>query len=102
MTHRSFRTLAPLAAIFGLAVCAPAGGQGTVNLAPRAAPGATEAAASPALAARIDAILERPSLRAAEWGIEVRDAGSGRLLYSRGAARPFIPASNLKLLVTTT
>ena len=95
MTHRTFRTLAPLAAIFGLAVCSPLAAQGAVNLAPRAASGATEAAASPALAARIDAILDRPSLRAAEWGIEVRDAGSGRLLYARAAGRPFIPASNL-------
>ena len=100
MTHRTFRTLARLAAFAGL--CSPLAAQGTVNLAPRAASGATEAAASPALAARIDAILDRPSLRTAEWGIEVRDAGSGRLLYSRGAARPFIPASNLKLLVTAT
>jgi D-alanyl-D-alanine carboxypeptidase/D-alanyl-D-alanine-endopeptidase (penicillin-binding protein 4) len=103
MTHRTFRTFARLAATLGLAaVCSPVGAQGIANLAPRAASGATEAAAGPALAARIDAILERPTLRAAEWGIEVRDAGSGRVLYSRSAARPFIPASNLKLLVTTT
>ncbi|HEV7586865.1 MAG TPA: D-alanyl-D-alanine carboxypeptidase/D-alanyl-D-alanine-endopeptidase [Longimicrobium sp.] len=103
MTHRTFRTLAPLAAAAWLAaVCSPIRAQGTLNVAPRAASGATEAAARPALAARIDAILERPSLRAADWGIEVRDAGTGRVLYARSAARPFIPASNLKLLVTTT
>ncbi|HVG45068.1 MAG TPA: D-alanyl-D-alanine carboxypeptidase/D-alanyl-D-alanine-endopeptidase, partial [Longimicrobium sp.] len=103
MTYRTFRTFAALAATAWLAAAqAPAGAQGTLNVAPRAASGATEGAASPALAARIDAILERPTLRAADWGIEVRDAGSGRLLYARAAARPFIPASNLKLLVTAT
>jgi len=103
MIHRTFRTFAPLAAAAWLAAaCSPARAQGTVNLAPQAASGATEGVAGPALAARIDAILERPTLRSADWGIEVRDAATGRVLYSRGADRPFIPASNLKLLVTTT
>lgn len=56
--------------------------------------------AVPALASRIDSILDRPALRRARWGIEVRDAGTGRLLYARDAARPVVPASNLKLVVT--
>ena len=103
MIHRTFRTLAPLAAAAWLAaVQAPAGAQGTLNVAPRPASGATEGAARTPLAARIDAILERPSLRAADWGIEARDAATGRVLYARGAALPFIPASNLKLLVAAT
>jgi D-alanyl-D-alanine carboxypeptidase/D-alanyl-D-alanine-endopeptidase (penicillin-binding protein 4) len=51
---------------------------------------------------RIDAVLARPTLRRAAWGIEVRDVATGRLLYARNASQPFIPASNLKLVVTTT
>ncbi|MFL5541973.1 MAG: D-alanyl-D-alanine carboxypeptidase/D-alanyl-D-alanine-endopeptidase [Longimicrobiaceae bacterium] len=102
MLPRTFRTFAALAAAGCLATHAPAGAQGNANLAPRAAPGATEGARAAALAERIDAILARPGLRGADWGIEVRDAGSGRVLYARSAARPFIPASNLKLLVTAT
>jgi D-alanyl-D-alanine carboxypeptidase/D-alanyl-D-alanine-endopeptidase (penicillin-binding protein 4) len=99
MIHRSFRTLAALAAAASLAwPGAPARAQGTLNVAPPAARGATERV----LAARIDAILDRPTLRGADWGIEVRDAETGRVRYARAAARPFIPASNLKLLVTTT
>lgn len=60
---------------------------------------ATSAPANPRLAARIDSILARPHLARAQWGIEVREAGTGRTLYSRNAARPLIPASNLKLVV---
>ncbi|HEX2202022.1 MAG TPA: D-alanyl-D-alanine carboxypeptidase/D-alanyl-D-alanine-endopeptidase [Longimicrobium sp.] len=65
------------------------------NVAPSSASGT-----APALAARIDSLLARPALRRARWGIEVRDAASGRVLYARDAARPFVPASNLKLVVT--
>ncbi|HEU0054748.1 MAG TPA: D-alanyl-D-alanine carboxypeptidase/D-alanyl-D-alanine-endopeptidase [Longimicrobium sp.] len=54
------------------------------------------------MAERIDAVLDRPALRRAHWGIEVRDAASGRVLYARDADRLFIPASNLKLIVTAT
>jgi D-alanyl-D-alanine carboxypeptidase/D-alanyl-D-alanine-endopeptidase (penicillin-binding protein 4) len=70
------------------------------NLAPARVSGATAAASS--LRSRIDAVLARPALSRADWGIEVRDAESGRVLYARGADRLFIPASNLKLVVTTT
>ncbi|HEX8394433.1 MAG TPA: D-alanyl-D-alanine carboxypeptidase/D-alanyl-D-alanine-endopeptidase [Longimicrobium sp.] len=68
----------------------PAGGNVAIIAAPRA----------PSLAERIDAVLARPQLRGSRWGIEVRDAGTGRVLYARDAARPMIPASNLKLVVT--
>lgn len=50
------------------------------------------------LAARIDSVLARPHLAQAAWGIEVREAGTGRVLYSRNAARPAVPASALKLV----
>jgi D-alanyl-D-alanine carboxypeptidase/D-alanyl-D-alanine-endopeptidase (penicillin-binding protein 4) len=103
MLPRTFRTLAALAAAACCAAApAPVRAQQDANLAPQAAPGATEGARAAALTERIDAVLARPGLRDADWGIEVRDAGSGRVLYARNAARPFIPASNLKLLVTAT
>ena len=60
---------------------------------------ATSAPATPRLAARIDSVLARPHLARAQWGIEVRDAATGRVLYARNAARPMVPASNLKLVV---
>jgi D-alanyl-D-alanine carboxypeptidase/D-alanyl-D-alanine-endopeptidase (penicillin-binding protein 4) len=62
-------------------------------------PRATAPAAT-TLAERIDSILRRPALRQAQWGIEMRDAASGRVLYAHNAERHFIPASNLKLVVS--
>ena len=103
MIVRTFRTLAALAAAALVAWApAPARGQAGPNLAPRPAAGATERPGTTALERRIDAILARPALAGADWGIEVRDAASGHVLYQRAASRPFIPASNLKLLVSTT
>lgn len=61
---------------------------------------ATSAPARDALARRIDAVLSRPSISRVTWGIEVRDAGTGTVVYARNAARPLVPASNLKLIVT--
>lgn len=85
------------AALLPLALLAPLGAQAPAgNVASSAAPRA------PSLASRIDAVLARPQLRGSRWGIEVRDAGTGRVLYARDAARPMIPASNLKLVVTAT
>ena len=60
---------------------------------------ATSAPARTRLAERIDAVLARASVANVSWGIEVRDASSGTVLYARNAARPFVPASNLKLVV---
>lgn len=104
MIFRSLRSSPAFLAAFLAAAAAPAFPQEAPNLASQSDPGATASADIPALAMsdRIDAILTRPALRHAEWGIEVRDAASGRVLYARNAARRFVPASNLKLLVTTT
>lgn len=84
------------AAAFAVALLAPHRAAG--NLAP-ARPAATSQSA---LAARIDSILQRPALRQAHWGVMVREAATGRVLYARQAERHFIPASNLKLVVTAT
>lgn len=99
MTSLQRRALAALLTAAALLPSAPAAGQDGPNLAPRPAPDATGRST---LASRIDAVLDRPHLRQADWGIDVADARTGRVLYQRSAARPFVPASNLKLLVTTT
>ncbi|HEX8695162.1 MAG TPA: D-alanyl-D-alanine carboxypeptidase/D-alanyl-D-alanine-endopeptidase [Longimicrobium sp.] len=92
----------PLLAAGLLATAAPAArAQAAPNLALSLAPGTTTRSAE-ALGARIDSILARPSLRRADWGVEVRDASTGEILYARDADRLFIPASNLKLIVSAT
>ncbi|HEX6912950.1 MAG TPA: D-alanyl-D-alanine carboxypeptidase/D-alanyl-D-alanine-endopeptidase [Longimicrobium sp.] len=62
-------------------------------------PYATSAPARSRLAERIDAVLARPGVSRVTWGIEVRDPAAGAVLYARNAARPLVPASNLKLVV---
>jgi len=96
---RALRALLAAALAFGSAPLSLAA-QAADNLAPARASSATRAPSS--LRERIEAVLARPSLSRADWGIEVRDAESGRVLYARNADRLFIPASNLKLVVTTT
>ncbi len=61
------------------------------------------AAADPSpkrLARAIDAVVARPDLSAAFWGIEVRSLATGRTLYARNAAQAFRPASTMKLVTT--
>jgi D-alanyl-D-alanine carboxypeptidase/D-alanyl-D-alanine-endopeptidase (penicillin-binding protein 4) len=53
------------------------------------------------LGARIDAVLARPELRRAHVGVEVWDPATRRVLYTRNADQLFVPASNLKLVVTS-
>ena len=48
----------------------------------------------------IDAIVSRPELAPASWGIEVRSLSSGRTLYARNAEKALRPASNMKLVTT--
>jgi len=52
------------------------------------------------LAKALDAIVERPALRHASWGIEVRSLKTGAILYARNAEKGFRPASTLKLITT--
>ncbi len=51
-------------------------------------------------AERIRAILDAPQLQSAIWGIYVVDVHSGRVIYRQNASKPFVPASNFKLLTT--
>jgi D-alanyl-D-alanine carboxypeptidase/D-alanyl-D-alanine-endopeptidase (penicillin-binding protein 4) len=95
--RRAASALLALAAIVPLAAQAPRAGNVAASRAY-----ATFAPANARLAARIDSILARPQLSRAQWGIQVRDASTGQTLYARNAERQFIPASNLKLIVTAT
>lgn len=60
--------------------------------------------ADPALVIRpaLEAIFDTRPFDRALWGVEIADVRSGRALYERNAERHFIPASNIKLLVTAT
>jgi len=56
-------------------------------------------AAAQSLAKRLDARLDRPPFNRQLWGVAVAD-DNGRLLYGRNVDRLFIPASNIKLVVS--
>jgi D-alanyl-D-alanine carboxypeptidase/D-alanyl-D-alanine-endopeptidase (penicillin-binding protein 4) len=88
------------ALLLALAALSPLQAQTTRagNVAPSGAY-ATSAPARARLGERIDAVLARPALSRVTWGIEVRDPSTAAVLYARNAARPMIPASNLKLVV---
>lgn len=49
---------------------------------------------------RIDAIVDRPPLAPALWGIEVRSLKTGKVLYARNAIKNLKPGSTLKLVTT--
>jgi len=49
---------------------------------------------------KIDAILARPDVGRAFWGIEIDDLDTGKVVYSHDADKLYIPASNTKLFTT--
>ena len=51
----------------------------------------------PALAAQIQAVLERPEYRHARWGLLAVDAATGKTVYAHNADQLFAPASVTKL-----
>lgn len=52
------------------------------------------------LSAGIEAIVGRPQLRRARWGILIQTLSPSLTIYSRDAQQYFVPASNAKLLTT--
>lgn len=50
----------------------------------------------------IDSIADAPAFSNAHWGILVVDPASGDTLYSRNAGKLFMPASNMKILTSST
>ena len=87
-----------LAAAIALAASAPAAfAQAPAAQAAQAAP---RPATRATLARRIDAVLDRPALAPATWGVEVREIATGRVLYARNAGKNMKPASTLKVVTT--
>jgi D-alanyl-D-alanine carboxypeptidase/D-alanyl-D-alanine-endopeptidase (penicillin-binding protein 4) len=56
--------------------------------------------AKSSLAAKIQAVLDQPKMANAQWGVDVLDLETGRVIYSHDPDHLFIPASNVKLLTT--
>jgi D-alanyl-D-alanine carboxypeptidase/D-alanyl-D-alanine-endopeptidase (penicillin-binding protein 4) len=48
----------------------------------------------------IEAVIDAPPLDQVHWGVLAVDVATGRTLYARNDRRKFVPASNMKLLVT--
>ena len=87
--------LRPLALLAALAFLAP------VALAPLAPEAAAQTTFSlEALGARVDAVLDDEDFAGARWGVYAIDAESGEVLYARDERSRYIPASNMKLVVT--
>ncbi|HSJ09684.1 MAG TPA: D-alanyl-D-alanine carboxypeptidase/D-alanyl-D-alanine-endopeptidase [Longimicrobiales bacterium] len=62
-------------------------------------PGSLAAQRGDTLTAAMRAVLQRPAVQRAHWGIEVVDVATGESLLRHNADRLFIPASNTKLVV---
>lgn len=72
-----------------------------LSLLAAAALAAPAGAAAQSLAKRLTTELDQPPLDRHQWGIAVLDQ-RGRLVFGRNADRMFMPASNAKLIVTST
>ena len=55
-----------------------------------------------ALAGEITPIIDGGEAQTAFWGIQVRALDTGEVLYEHNPQRPFLPASNMKLLTSGT
>lgn len=64
------------------------------------APTSTNSRSAKELADKIDAAIEGSEFAAARWGVYVVSLRDGRTIYARDAARPFTPASNMKVYTT--
>lgn len=67
-----------------------------VQAAPQRKPVRTESSLGP----QIRAVINQPQMSSAEWGIDVVDLESGKVIYSLNPDHLFLPASNVKLLTT--
>lgn len=92
------RPIRALVAISALAIAACAGA--SAGTAPAPAPGAPLRIAD--FATLVDSMVLAPDFKNAHWGVLIVDPQSGDTLYSRNAAKLFMPASNQKLITGAT
>jgi D-alanyl-D-alanine carboxypeptidase/D-alanyl-D-alanine-endopeptidase (penicillin-binding protein 4) len=87
MPNRSFRASVAVTLVLWLAVSLPAGA-------------AEKKSPKKDLAQEITAIISRPPLDRAHWGIDIVDIETGKALFSQNPEQLFLPASNTKLFTT--
>lgn len=96
--HRLARLLPLLAAV---SACAPAAAS-TPPIAPPAPAPAPSPARTPspgdAFAAAMDSIFGDTLVAGANWGVMIKSAETGQVLYARNPGKMFVPASNMKLV----
>jgi len=85
MLHRPARALYALALILSLQLSAAA---------------AKKATPKKDLAKDINAVLSQPPLDRANWGLDVVDLATGKVIFSQNPEQLFLPASNAKLFTT--
>jgi hypothetical protein len=67
-----------------------------------ASPASISFGRDPGLRRYIDSLTDAPEFSNAHWGILIVDPSSGDTLYSRNAGKLFMPASNMKILTSST
>jgi D-alanyl-D-alanine carboxypeptidase/D-alanyl-D-alanine-endopeptidase (penicillin-binding protein 4) len=70
--------------------------------APAPAPARISTGSNAVLRAAIDSMADAPEFSNANWGILIVDPESGDTLYARNAGKLFMPASNMKILTSST
>lgn len=103
MTIHLPRRLAALLLAPALVSCAGAAAQPSPVPAP-APPPAPAPAPAPAVAfaAALDSIFGDSTFAGANWGVMVRSLDTGETLYAHNAGKMFVPASNMKLVTSST
>ena len=66
------------------------------------APARISTGSNAALRAAIDSMADAPEFANAHWGILIVDPEAGDTLYARNAGKLFMPASNMKILTSST
>ncbi|HET7230240.1 MAG TPA: D-alanyl-D-alanine carboxypeptidase/D-alanyl-D-alanine-endopeptidase [Longimicrobium sp.] len=83
--------------VAALAACTPAPAL-TPPVAPVPMPAPAAASPETRLAESLDAIFADTMFAGANWGVVIRSAQTGRVLYQRNEGKMFVPASNMKLV----
>ncbi|HEY4132632.1 MAG TPA: D-alanyl-D-alanine carboxypeptidase/D-alanyl-D-alanine-endopeptidase [Gemmatimonadaceae bacterium] len=86
-------TIVALAACHANTAATPVGPSGRVSI---------SSGSNPGLRAFVDSLTDAPEFSNAHWGILIVDPESHDTLYSRNAGKLFMPASNMKILTSST